>query len=677
LAQAVAARVVQLHPLLLEMSRALFILACAVSASALTDAAASLDLKERPVSKVIKMLETMSSELAKEKEADQELYDKLSCWCETNGKAKTAAIAKANSMIEGLTSDIEAGTSKATQLEEQIAGLKDEIAKNDAALRKADAMRQKDLAEFNADEKDLMQSIQSLGNAVTVLSKHHSSFLQVDSKVEVRGLQHALRRANLTPDQKAQVQAFLQQPAGFQSYAPASGQIFGILKQMKETFETNLSDAQKDEKQAAEDFASLKAAKTKEINSATAMVDSKTQELAETEETNAANKQNLADTKDALAADTTFLADLKQRCANADAEFEERTRARNEEQKAVAETIAFLNSDEAHDLFGKTMGFSQKAAVNRRSRAVAALRAAAKKSGSKMLLHLAAVAQLDAFEKVKESIDNMVTELKQQQKDEVKHRDFCVEEFAENEKQTAIAQDELSDLGSSIEDLESTISTLKSELADHEAEIKDTKTQMTRASEDRELENADFQQTVSDQRAAQNILTIALQRLQQVYGFVQVKATVRRVHQEPGAAAPPPPEGFADYKQNKNAGGVLGMIQEIIDESKTMEMDAIKAENDSQAAYEEFTKNANASIKALMAAVRDKTEKKATGEAELVQAKSGHSKTLKDLEALNTYKGTLHGSCDFVMDNFDVRQEKRAQEMEALSQAKAILSGAQ
>ena len=42
--------------------------------------------------------------------------------------------------------------------------------------------------------------------------------------------------------------------------------------------------------------------------------------------------------------------------------------------------------------------------------------------------------------------------------------------------------------------------------------------------QDRELENADFQQTVSDQRAAQNILTIALQRLQQVYGFVQAPA---------------------------------------------------------------------------------------------------------------------------------------------------------
>merc|ERR1719440_874239 len=370
----------------------------------------------------------------------------------------------------------------------------------------------------------------------------------MDAKVEVKGLRNALRRANLTPDQKAQVSAFLQQPAGFSSYAPASGQIFGILKQMKETFETNLSESQKDEKQAAEDFANLKSAKTKEINSATAMVDSKTQELADTEEKLAADKQNKADTEDALAADTKFLADLKERCANADAEFEERTKARNEEQQAVAETIALLNSDEAHDLFGKTVNsFVQTTVVSRRARVVEALRAAAKKTGSEILLRLAMVAKLDAFEKVKEAIDNMVAELKVQQKDEVKHRDFCIAEFAENEKQTAISQDELSDLGSEIEDLKSTISTLEQELSDANAEIADTKTQMKRAGEDREPENAEFQTTVSDQRAAQQILTFALNRLKQVYDFAQVKSTVRS-HQEPGAAAPPPPQGFDDYE---------------------------------------------------------------------------------------------------------------------------------
>merc|ERR1719156_431406 len=370
-----------------------------------------------------------------------------------------------------------------------------------------------------------MQSIQSLGNAITVLSKHHSSFLQVDSKVEVRGLQHALRRANLTPDQKGKVESFLQQPAGFQSYAPASGQIFGILKQMKETFETNLSQSQKDELQAAEDFASLKAAKTEEMEKAQAMVDSKTQELADTCEKNEAAKQNKVDTEADLAADTKFLEDLKVRCKNADEEFEQRTKARAEELQAVAETIALLNSDEAHEMFGKTLGLLQLSSEtrrmnNRRTKAAAALRKTAAKTGSQELVALAAQVQIAGFEKVKEAIKTMIDELKVQQKDEVKHRDWCIEEFAENKKQTVLGQDTMSDLQAKIAELTDTIDTLTKELADHQAEVDETKLQMKRAGEDREAENKEFQETVADQRAAQQILTMALNRMKQTYGLM-------------------------------------------------------------------------------------------------------------------------------------------------------------
>merc|ERR1719243_464765 len=427
---------------------------------------------------------------------------------------------------------------------------------------------------------------------------------------------------------------------------------------MKETFESNLSSSQKDELQAAEDFANLKAAKTKEI--------------ADTVETNEAAKQNKADTEADLAADTKFLEDLKVRCKNADEEFEMRTKARAEELQAVAETIALLNSDEAHELFGKSLGFLQMSSKKRRTnslrtKAAAALRKTAAKTGSQQLVALATEVQLAGFEKVKEAIKTMIDELKVQQKDEVKHRDWCIEEFAENKKQTVLGQDTMSDLQAKIAELTDTIDTLTKELADHQAEVDETKLQMKRAGEDRESENAEFQETVADQRAAQQILTMALNRMKQVYGLVQ---------SEPGEAAPPPPEGFSEYKQNEGGGGVVGMIQEIIDESKTMEMDALKAEGDSQAAYESFTKNGNAAIKALLTAITNKTEKKATASAELTYSKESLSKTLKDLEALNTYKGTLHASCDFVLDNFDVRQEKRADEIEALRQAMDILSGA-
>ena len=112
----------------------------------------------------------------------------------------------------------------------------------------------------------------------------------------------------------------------------------------------------------------------------------------------------------------------------------------------------------------------------------------------------------------------MMEELKQQQKDDVKQKDFCVAEFNENEKQTVLGQDTMSDLTAEIETLTATLDTLKKELAAADAEIKDTKLQMTRASEDREAENAEFQQTVADQRAAQQILTLALNRMKEVYG---------------------------------------------------------------------------------------------------------------------------------------------------------------
>merc|ERR1712167_288277 len=72
------------------------------------------------------------------------------------------------------------------------------------------------------------------------------------------------------------------EPTFKQSYAPQSGAIFGILKQMKETFETNLSNSQKEEMEAQKAYEDLKAAKEAEIKAGTELKDTKTQEeLAE------------------------------------------------------------------------------------------------------------------------------------------------------------------------------------------------------------------------------------------------------------------------------------------------------------------------------------------------------------------------------------------------------------
>merc|ERR1719434_339598 len=118
------------------------------------------------------------------------------------------------------------------------------------------------------------------------------------------------------------------------------------------------------------------------------------------------------------------------------------------------------------------------------------------------------------------------------------------------------------------------------------------------------------------------------------------------------------------------------MIQQIINDAKAMEADAIRSEEDAQKAYEDFVKETNASIEAKSKEMVNKTEEKAKAEADLTESNESKDNVLLELEQLSNYNAELHQSCDFVMKNFEIRQTARDEEIEALKQAKAILSGA-
>jgi predicted RNase H-like nuclease (RuvC/YqgF family) len=109
--------------------------------------------KNRPVSKVITLLKDMLAQLEKEAEEDEEIYDTMACWCETNDKEKTKSIADAEARISDLTTKIEELTASSSRLNTEIKNLEKEVAENQAALDKATAIRQKQLAEFNEEEK--------------------------------------------------------------------------------------------------------------------------------------------------------------------------------------------------------------------------------------------------------------------------------------------------------------------------------------------------------------------------------------------------------------------------------------------------------------------------------------------------------------------------------------------
>merc|ERR1719277_2575944 len=85
----------------------------------------------------------MLKQLEKEAEDDEDIYDKMACWCETNDKEKTKSIAEAEARIDALTTKIEELTATSARLNTEIKNLEKEVAKNQDSLAKATALREK------------------------------------------------------------------------------------------------------------------------------------------------------------------------------------------------------------------------------------------------------------------------------------------------------------------------------------------------------------------------------------------------------------------------------------------------------------------------------------------------------------------------------------------------------
>merc|ERR1719243_121218 len=422
-----------------------------------------------------------------------------------------------------------------------------------------------------------------------------------------------------------------------------------------------------------EAYTDLKAAKEAEIKAGSDQKDTKTQELADTDEKLAQAKQDLEDTRNSLAADQKFLLNLKETCQMTDQEFEERTKTRAEETKAVSEALAILSSDDAHDTFTSTFNFIQvsKATQSKRDHAEKILYAVAKKVRHPLLATLATRVRLDNFKKVTEEIDGMINDLKKEKADDVKMKDFCIEALHKNEVAQEMKKRDIEQLDAKISTLTAEIEELTKAIATLQAEIAEMQVQLKRAGEDRELENKDFQGVVADQRETQKLLTNALNVLKGFYDKALVQTSARA--NQP--AGPPPPPGFKKYEKSSGAGGVMGMLEQIVSETKTMEADAIKAETDAQKAYESFVKDTNASIEEKTRDLTNKSEEKAEKEVDKTAAEEDHTAALNEQQQNENEKADLHKSCDFTLDNFDARQAALDQEMDGLRKAKSVMKG--
>merc|ERR1719162_2035096 len=614
-----------------------------------------------PVTRVVNLLKEMQNTLNKEQEEDEALYNKLACWCNNNKYEKNGASDANNAKISDLTATIEMLTARSKELNTKIKELEAEFASDKAALAEATALRKKQLKEFQGMELDNIAALENLKSAIVVLGRHQgAAFAQIigsDSDVVKRAMKVGA--------------AFMQSQhsSGYMpSYNAASGEIFGVLKQLQDEMKAALSGAQKTEAGRAALFAELRAAKTSEIEAGEKMSETKEDELAKTDMDNAEAKEDLGQQQAQLAEDQKFLANLGKMCAEGDANFAERKKARLAEIQAVSQTIEILVGDEAKDAMDTTFKFVQIAQTSDNKRRTAAA-AVLRKINSPQLAMLATAVELDAFTKVKAMIDKMIATLKTQSADEVKKNDWCKAELQENEMQTARTTDLKADLEAKAGQLEATIKTLSEEIEKAHLDISTAHTELQRGSENRKKENLDFQRVVADQVATAEILAKALDNLATFYdnaAFAQTHAGKKQT----------PPVAQMEYKKSAGAGGVMSMIEKLIYDTKDITKKSKVTESEAQVAYEALVADTNDSVGNLTKEITSKTKAKAQAKKELSMTQGDHAGAVTELEGLGKYNGDLHAECDYVMKNFSIRQDARAAEVEALQQAKQILNGA-
>jgi hypothetical protein len=635
-----------------------------------------------PIRRVVTMLQAMSNKVVAEGKKEQELFDKFMCYCSNGADDLAASIKDADTKIPQVESALKEAAASKAQFEADVKKHQSDRAEAKEAIAAATALREKQAAEYAKVSSDYNANIAAMGKAITAIGAGAAGFLQTTAASSVRRLAIDM---DISPADRDQVMAFLAQGQGF-GYSPKSGQITGILKQMKSTMEADLASATAAEEKAIGIYDELVSAKEKQINADTAAIESKIERVGNLGVEIETMKADLGDTAQSMIEDKKFLADLDNTCKTKQAEWDERCKVRNEELLALADTIKMLNDDDALELFKKTLpgasSFLQTKVTAEEVRKEA-LQALAGHTGVQLdLISLSLRSKKVDFSKVIKMVDDMVALLKKEQQDDDDKKEMCEMQLDKAEDDLKVLETTIADLEKSLADGKEEIATLTDEIAALTKGLEELDKQVEEAMVNRKEENEDYQSLMANNGAALEIIGMAKNRLNKFYNPSMYKAAASfiqvRMHKAAETDAPPPPPATWDAysKKSEESNGVIAMMDSLVADLEKEMQEAELEEKDAQGDYEQFTRDAAEKRVMDSKSITEKEGAKAEAEMNIVKETKERQTKMKEALATVNYIEGLHKDCDWLLKNYEVRKSARTGEMDALTKAKAVLSGA-
>merc|ERR1719272_1617217 len=398
-----------------------------------------------------------------------------------------------------------------------------------SAMAEATNIRAKEAAAFADLKSEADANIAACTKATTAIEKGMSgSFLQTSAAQVLKNL--VLAQNSMDDSDREELTAFL---SNSETYAPASGQITGILKQMTDTMNKDLAEATAAENASMKAFDELMAAKEKEVGALTKAIEEKMVRLGNLQVELVEMKEDLDDTGKALLEDKKFLADLSKNCATKGDEHAANMKLRSQELLALADTIKVLNDDDALELFKKTLPAASASfmqvkvtATSQQQQALAVIHAAGRPELN--FIALALQGKKVNFSKVLKMIDEMVAVLGAEQQDDNDKKEYCAAQFDLADDKKKSLERSVSNLEKAIEKAKEGISALAAEIKALQDGIAALDKSVAEATEQRKEENVEYNALMQSDGAAKEILGFAKNRLNKFYNPKLYKAPPAR-----------------------------------------------------------------------------------------------------------------------------------------------------
>jgi len=653
-----------------------------------------------PLAKVLDLMDDLKAKIIAEGEAEAKAYDEYLQWCQNSVQESGFAIETATKEKGELEAKITELTAEIEEAGTKTEDLASAIASNEGDLKAATAIREKENAEFVKGEKELMEVVSALEKAISILekemAKNPASFAQVyNNKVKtiLQSLSLVADAAAFSAIDRHRLLALAQTDQGDEFEAPAAaaykGQSSGIievLEDMKEKADSQLAELRKVEETAKHNYDMLKQSLEAQISADKKDMKEEKTGKAEAEELKAEAEGDLEVTTKELTNGKETLATSRSSCMKVGADHELTVNARVEELKVIAEAKKILmeTTSGATEQTYSLLQVTVKSRLQTRSdlahaEVVVLVKRLARETHSAALAQLAsrvsAVLQYgaangdDPFKKVKGLIQDMITQLEQEAKEEAAEKAYCDEQLSKTKAKKDELDDDLEKLTVKIDQSTSKTAKLKEEVQELESELAALTKLQAEMDKIRQETHADYVKAKDELERGLKGVRMALSKLREYYGgasLLQDGSQLAALMQQP---APPPA-----HKKSTGAGQGIISILEVCETDFAENLAKENAqEADAQAEYDKTTQENKVGKTLKEQDVKFKTQEiKALGKA-LTELSADKESAESEHAAVMEYYEKIKERCIAKPETYEERKRRREKEIAGLQEALSIL----